>query len=52
MKLNVSLVPDEYKLPDAAKIGRVVRAGISSLPGIRIWEEETLRVTAKKEGER
>ena len=46
---DFSLVPDEYKVVDAAKIGKVVRAGIPSISGIRIWEEETLRVTTRKE---
>ena len=46
--VDFSLVPDEYKLPDAVKIGRVVRAGIASIPGIKIWEEITLRVDTKK----
>lgn len=46
--VDLSLVPDEYKVVDAAKIGKVVRAGIPSIPGIRIWEEPTLRVTARK----
>jgi len=46
-EVDFAQVPDEYKMIDAAKVGRVVRAGISSIPGIRIWEEETLRVTAK-----
>lgn len=45
--VDLSLVPDEYKMVDAAKIGKVVRAGIPSILGIRIWEEETLRVTTK-----
>ena len=42
-------VPNEYKMVDAAKIGKVVRAGIPSIPGIRIWTEDTLRITPKQE---
>ena len=42
---DMTKVPIEYLMVDASKIGRVVRAGIPSIPGIRIWEEETLRVT-------
>ena len=42
---DFSRVPDEYKTIDSVKIGKVVRAGIPSIPGIRIWQEETLRVT-------
>jgi len=48
--IDFALVPDEYKLIDAAKVGRVVRAGLRSIPGIRIYSEESLRVTTKKEG--
>lgn len=40
-------VPADYMMIDAAKVGRVVRAGISSIPGIRIYEEETLTVRAR-----
>jgi len=45
--VDQNLVPEEYKMVDAVKIGKVVRAGIPSIPGIRIWKEETLRGTAK-----
>jgi len=38
-------LPDEYKMPDAAKIGKLVRAGIDEISGIRIWEEESLAIT-------
>lgn len=38
-------VPHEYLMVDAAKVGKVVRAGIPSIPGIRIWEEESLAIT-------
>jgi len=44
---DFSKVPDEYKTIDSVKIGKVVRAGIPSIPGIRIWQEETLRVATK-----
>ena len=42
-------VPDEYKEIDAAKVGKLVRAGLRSIPGINIWEEESLRVTTRRE---
>jgi len=45
---DLKLVPLEYMVIDAAKVGKVVRAGIPSIPGIRIWEEEGLRVTARR----
>lgn len=41
---DLTKVPLEYLMVDASKIGRVVRAGVPSIPGIRIWEEEGLRV--------
>ena len=45
--IDLNLVPIEYMMIDAAKVGRVVRAGIPSIPGIRIWEEEVLRITPR-----
>ena len=45
---NFADVPDEYKMIDAAKVGKLVRAGIDHIPGIRIYEEETLTVTTRK----
>ncbi len=44
---DLSKVPLDYLMIDAAKVGKVVRAGIPSIPGIRIWEEDTLRVSTK-----
>jgi len=46
--VDFSLVPDEYKLIDATTVGKVVRAGLRSIPGIRIYPEEVLLVTPKK----
>ena len=46
--LNLAQVPDEYKILDAARITKVVKAGIPSIPGIRIYEEEALRITPAK----
>ena len=46
--IDFSLVPDQYKIIDATKVGKVVRAGLRSIPGIHIYSEETLRVTPKK----
>jgi hypothetical protein len=40
-------LPDEYKMVDASKLGKVVRAGLHDIPGVRTWQEETLRVTSK-----
>ena len=47
--VDFALVPDEYKMPDAVKIGKVVRAGIPTISGIRIWDEEILEVRTIKE---
>lgn len=46
---DMALVPEEYKMLDSARLTKVVKAGIPSIPGIRIWEEETLRVNTRKE---
>jgi len=44
---DFAAVSDEYKLIDAGKVTKLVKAGIGAIAGIRIWEEETLRVNAK-----
>jgi hypothetical protein len=41
---DFSKVPDKYKLPNDALIGKLVRAGETEIPGIRIWKEPTLVV--------
>jgi len=46
--INFSLLPDEYKLEDSVKLGKVVRAGINSIPGVEIYEEDSLVITSKK----
>lgn len=43
---DFSLLPDEYKIPDATKIGKVVRAGLHTIPGVKIWSKKTLSVMA------
>lgn len=40
--VDLSALPDEYKAADAVKIGRVVRAGVRQIPGVRIFETESL----------
>lgn len=42
---DLSKVPLDYLMIDVAKVGKVVRAGIPSIAGIRIWDENILRVT-------
>jgi len=43
---DFAILPDEYKLPDVTKIRRVVQAGVS-IPGVKAWQEEGLRVTPR-----
>ena len=44
-----SLVPREYLIPNAALIGSVVRSskGSISIPGIKVWTEDAIRVNTK-----
>ena len=46
--VDFALLPDDYKLPDLVKIRKVVIAG-ATIPGVRAWQEESLRVTAPKQ---
>ncbi len=39
---DFALLPDEYKMPDATKIGKIVRAGLHTIPGVKIWNEPIL----------
>lgn len=43
---DLGKVPLDYLMIDAAKVGKIVRAGIPSIPGIRIYEEPILTVRA------
>lgn len=47
--VDFKALPDEYKMADEVKIGKVVRAtkGSVSIPGVRMWPEESLRVNAR-----
>ena len=45
--IDAAQVPEEYKILDSAKITKVVKAGIPSIPGIRIYEEPILTVNAR-----
>lgn len=40
-------LPDEYKMVFASKLGRVVRAGLRTIPGVRIFPKETLSVRGR-----
>ena len=41
---DFSLLPDEYKMPDAVKLGKVVRAGLHTIPGVRVFNQPSLVV--------
>jgi len=43
--IDFSLVPDDMKMIDTGKVTKLVKAGIGAIAGIRIWEEDSLRVT-------
>jgi len=45
--LDITQVPPEYLMVDAAKVTKQVKAGIGAIAGIRIYEEPTLRVSAR-----
>lgn len=47
--IDFKTLPDEYKIPNIALLTSVVKAskGKISIPGLRIYSEETLRVTTK-----
>lgn len=44
---DISKVPQEYLCVDSVAIGKLVRAGIPAIPGIRIWVEETIRISPR-----
>ena len=44
---DITKVPVEYLKVDEVAIGKLVRAGIKSITGIKIWEEETLQVRSR-----
>ena len=41
---DFELLPNEYKVADMGRIRKVTMAGVA-IPGVRAWQEETLRVT-------
>jgi len=43
---DFSKVPDECKVINSGYVTKLVKAGIVSIPGIKIWEEKTLVVEA------
>lgn len=45
--IDIARVPAEYLMVDTVKVGKVVRAGVRDIPGVRIYSEDTLRVTSR-----
>jgi len=45
--VDFATIPNEYKVIDAGKVTKLVKAGIGSIPGIRIWIETGLRVNTR-----
>lgn len=49
---DFSEVSDKYKMPNKAAIDRAVKDGLKNIAGIRIWEEETVKIiTGRSMGE-
>jgi len=46
--VDPSQVPDEYKVVDEKKIAAVVKAGVRSIPGVKIYPTSSLVVTGRK----
>lgn len=42
--VDFALLPDQYKIENVGLLTRVVKAGIQEIPGVEMWEEETLTV--------
>lgn len=45
--IDFSLLPDRFKMENATLIGKIVRAGERSIPGVRIYSEPQLRISPK-----
>jgi len=44
---DFALLPDDYKMVDAVKLGKVVRAGLHIIPGVLIENKPSLAVTTR-----
>ena len=42
--VDVTKLPVEYIQPNAGAIWNAVRAGVKEIPGVRIWEEDSLMI--------
>ncbi len=47
--VDFALLPNEYKMADEVKIGKVVRAtkGSVAIPGVKMWPEDSLRINTR-----
>lgn len=45
---DITKVPAEYMMIDAALVGKIVRAGLHEIPGLNIYPEDNLSVSAAK----
>ena len=45
--VDFAAVPDDYKIIDAGKVTKLVKAGIGAIAGIRIWIEDTVRINTR-----
>lgn len=46
--VDASKLPREYLMPDTAKIGKIVKAGVKQIPGVRIWMTRATTTRAGK----
>ena len=44
--VDFKAVPDEFKMLDAGKVTKLVKGG-GTIPGIRVYEEESIRITTR-----
>jgi len=42
--VDFALVPDEYKMLDSAKVGKLVRAGMRNIPGLDIFNRPSIAI--------
>jgi len=42
--VDFALVPDEYKMLDSAKVGKLVRAGMRNIPGLDIFNKPSIAI--------
>lgn len=47
--IDTNKIPKEFMMPDTSKISKVIKAGIRSISGIRIFEKTTSAISTSKE---